>query len=1499
MQAAAASAASDVAAAPMAPPPPPPPPPVSAELLTVAAVTLGEAAVSAGVTFVAEPGPVPAPSAAAAPTGATAQAGAAPEADQSMAIGAIALATGTDAGTQVSVEPLDDGSAPLTAAGATRAGAVASGGGATGGPAAAAGDAPAGATPDPPDFIAAPAATRIVADLLSAASDPGAARGPPPAGSVLILAATGGTVSVGDAHLTFAPGALPSDAYVVMTPSSASVAGLPSASVPYDFHAYDALTGQEIHFFLAPPRLTLPVPAGIVAPVLLYLDPVAGPVHIPSTVDADAGTLTALLPHFSSFVLTAGVWTVTLDGDSARNVIVAVSGANLTVEIDRATWSQPLTAVTKLVITSTDDQGDTLTLDLSGGALSIPIVFDGGGGENVLVVSGATAGATWTWNGTGGTASGGGLNSLTFTKVETVVAGEAAGDVLNGPAGTTSWTVHGTGRGEVAGLTFAGFETLAGGAGDDTLGAPAKTTGTGAKAGTVLGVAYSGMEQVALVEVQALTLGGTSGNDTFVISDIPDAGGLHLRVTVNGTPIDLVRPTVKLVIEAGAGNDSIQIASVDAGFEGAIQVFGDGGTDTLTRSLGGALTWRLTSATGGYAPGLAWADVERLVAGPGVDTLEGPVAETNVWALTGAGAGTVAGTTFTGFDALVGGPWSDTLQGPATAMSWTITGEGSGTAGAMPFSDFEVLVGHAATADTLVGPAAGAIWTLSGFRAGDVAGLGFKGFDVLAGGAGADTVRGPAAGTTWVMTGMSAVTLLGMAFTGIDVLEAGAGSDTLQGPAAGATWTIDGNGAGSASGVAFLGFDTLDGAGTSDTLRAPGRTGTAAGTVAGTAYTGMEHYALHRPAVFTYRGTDAADSIVVRDIADSGDLEMEIVGPGGTVSFAAPTTKLLILAGAGADTIAVDSLDTKLPALEVLGGDGADTLAGPLADTTWALAATGTGTVAGHAFAGIEQLSGRAGADTLRGPVAALTWTVTGAGAGKVLDTAFSMFEQLAAGAAVDVLKGPDLDTSWTYTGVGSGTVAGLAFSGMDLLRGGSGTDTLRSTGSKAEFSINGTSMGFMPGLRFFDFEVLDGATPADTLNAPGWSTTSTGAGETVGLRYTGMETLAEVVDKPFTVNGTDGNDTIIVRAAGPRYTESVVNGTTHRFLTPTGELLIVGHHGSDTITVEGLDPGIKAALSIYGDEVVDLSGTVSTVEQFRSFVGDMLGDPYATDDVRIAGDLRLNGGWLSVVATTFAVDASRTISTPLGTINVWARDLGLTLEDLMPVSAGQRSASITIGAGATLSASHISLRAFSWDGVSLVGVLEHEEEVVNVAIKGLESVVAEMLLAYPFKVYVKEAHTRITIGTGAQILATADLDILASTSVASSGRAVSQLATFGYAQAVGTAKVEVAGGVLLQGGGVVDVLAEVTAKAGMTAKTARWLGEIPRTRASRPSPSASPTPKSNRSRRWPPPPGSRPVSPRTSAPSGRSKRRRAATPGTGTAAPPASRSRSRPRRRG
>ena len=60
-----------------------------------------------------------------------------------------------------------------------------------------------------------------------------------------------GTVRFGAATLTFAPGSLPSDAWVLVTSHRTTLTGLITVSDVYDLHAYDAATGQGLlNYFL-------------------------------------------------------------------------------------------------------------------------------------------------------------------------------------------------------------------------------------------------------------------------------------------------------------------------------------------------------------------------------------------------------------------------------------------------------------------------------------------------------------------------------------------------------------------------------------------------------------------------------------------------------------------------------------------------------------------------------------------------------------------------------------------------------------------------------------------------------------------------------------------------------------------------------------------------------------------------------------------------------------------------------------------------------------------------------------------------------------------------------------------------------------------------------------------------------------------------------------------------------------------------------------------------
>ena len=224
------------------------------------------------------------------------------------------------------------------------------------------------------------------------------ARGPPPPGSVFISASEGGSVTSGLARLTFAPGSLPSDAYVLLTASTAPVAGLTATSAVYDLLAWDAQTGAPIETFPIAPRLTI---AGVGSRSAIYYLPSDGgaPEQVSSSFDPQTAAVTAGLPHFSTYVAGEPEWVVTLADGANHTVTVVMSGADLTVVVDGgAPDFGPATFGTLRIVGG--DMADSVTIDFSGGAILAPIVFDGNGGADTLTGPGVDS--VWTFSGING-----------------------------------------------------------------------------------------------------------------------------------------------------------------------------------------------------------------------------------------------------------------------------------------------------------------------------------------------------------------------------------------------------------------------------------------------------------------------------------------------------------------------------------------------------------------------------------------------------------------------------------------------------------------------------------------------------------------------------------------------------------------------------------------------------------------------------------------------------------------------------------------------------------------------------------------------------------------------------------------------------------------------------------------------------------------------------------------------------------------------------------------
>ena len=432
---------------------PPPPPPVPDVLLDVAAATLSAAAgVSAPALVVA---PSQFATVAPAANGGT-NAGAA---DDGLRIDGAGLGVAGLGSLVVEPQatPLDQVPAPGAGIAPIGAAVLLTG---RGGDDNAVGDDEAD---DPePQLSDEPQAAATADSFIDVSSLPWAARGPP-AGSVLIEAAQGGSVAVGDARLTFAPGSLPADAFVVVTQAPDQLIGVPTPT--FDLFAYDAVTGERIETFLLPPQLTITVGHVAGTPRIYYLDPDGSAVAMSSTYDAATGTVTAPLPHFSTYAAVTeppGPWEITL-GDAGGSVTVDATATDLVVTVDGTDVHQfAIASVTSLKITGGSGI-DAFTVTAAALGAGVAIELDGAGGADSLTgPDGGSVTALWLITGAGtGYVNVGGTTVVSFDGIESLAGGSANDVFLSKEDGLV--TVTTTGTGDDLQLSMGGFLSFTGG----------------------------------------------------------------------------------------------------------------------------------------------------------------------------------------------------------------------------------------------------------------------------------------------------------------------------------------------------------------------------------------------------------------------------------------------------------------------------------------------------------------------------------------------------------------------------------------------------------------------------------------------------------------------------------------------------------------------------------------------------------------------------------------------------------------------------------------------------------------------------------------------------------------------------------------------------------------------------------------------------------------------------------------------------------------------------
>ena len=811
------------------------------------------------------------------------------------------------------------------------------------------------------------------------------------------------------------------------------------------------------------------------------------------------------------------------------------------------------------------------------------------GGAGADAVVGPNAATAWLLDGLGsGSMTGGvrfgGFESLTGGSAADAVtlapgsslAGGVTGgggtDTLTGPDVSTMWAIEALNAGHAGPVGFTGFENLTGGTAADVFqfaagaGVSGRVDG-GNGADTLDYSRYSASVTVNLATGAATGTGAvpTGGarnfesliagtdSDTLIAANTPNSWAVTAPGT--GTVAGFSFAGVEN-LTGGTANDTFTF-SPGAGVGGVIN--GGAGTDTVA-GPDDANAWAVTNFNAGTLNGTVFNGVENLTGGTGADTFAFAAGRSVAGVVDGGngddsldysayttavtvnlGSQTATGTGgITGIEAVAGGTAADTLIGANVASAWTLTGTNAGVVNGLTYSKVENITGGAA-ADTF-GFADGATITgringgpgadtldYSAFTTGVTVNLalstatgtaGVLGIEGMIGGAGADAFFAANTANSWALTGPDAGTLNGFAFAGVESLTGGAAADVF-------TLSVGAGASGALAGGS--GIDTVVGP---DAANAWAITAANAGTVNGTAFTGVENLT----------GGPNADTFA---LAAGKSVTGKIDGANGSdkLDYAAYVTAVTV------------NLQTKT--------------------------ATGTG-----GFAGIESLKGGAANDTLVGANVANAWTITGPNAGDLSGLAFSSVESLTGGTAADTftlaatallgvglngsggsdsVRGSDTPATWTVTAAGAGNVNGVtAFAGVENLAGGVDDDLFKfKPGAAIAETLDGG-----PGRNTLDYSAYATAVTVDL--SPGvrkaTSVRSGAAGGVANIRDVSGGAGADRItgdDADNVLIGNAGNDTI---AGGLGADVLLGGGGADSLAGGAGRDLAVGGTGADTV---------------------------------------------------------------------------------------------------------------------------------------------------------------------------------------------------------------------------------------------------------------------------------------------------------------------------------------------
>ena len=299
--------------------------------------------------------------------------------------------------------------------------------------------------------------------------------------------------------------------------------------------------------------------------------------------------------------LGSGLFAVVLyDAGDGNDVVLSIYAAETEVKIDSG----------NLVIT--DINGGTSDDDLT-------ITLNGAGTDYIIsdptnIITTSIAGST-----------GNGTNTVT---VPLTALGAAGNIQFNTLAGNDSVTIdYTTGVFTDETVVTGGAETVADSL--TLLGATHSTvtyTETGVGAGTIAfsgpanaTVTYSQLETIAdALTVQNRVFNFDGGAETITVTDPVAMDASTTISSTAGTPVNFVIPSVSLTVNAGAGDDTINLTAIEGTFAASITVDGGAGTDSYTSTP--ALTLGSGTSDGTYT-----VDAETITINGSINTTAGSV----------------------------------------------------------------------------------------------------------------------------------------------------------------------------------------------------------------------------------------------------------------------------------------------------------------------------------------------------------------------------------------------------------------------------------------------------------------------------------------------------------------------------------------------------------------------------------------------------------------------------------------------------------------------------------------------------------------------------------------------------------------------------------------------------------------------------------------------------------------------------------------------------------